>query len=402
MVPWVSLKWKTGPSGFEKGTKSLMDDVVAVTKRGTTTIIGGGDTATCCKKYDTETKVTHCSTGGGASLELLEGKELPGVGALTDKAPGDEGAGGGGGGSGLPDYDKDNIFAKIIDGTIPCHKIFETEDALAFLDAFPKAKGHAVLIPKRKGFLSIEGMPADAAGAFLAELPRLCKAVKRATGCKAVNVVSNVGADAGQEVFHPHFHVIPRMDKDDGMLTLGPSAKEMINADEAGEVLTEIKAALRNVRSKPNRSSQEVQALKAENDALKEKLASLQPLIEAARIIQGYKPAANLPKAAPEKQVEAKKQDAKRPKVHEPEPKGKGGGYGKSGGGGGGKGRDYDDYDYYDAPKGGGKGGKSGGKSEGKGYGYGGGGKSEGKGYGGGGGGKSGGGFKGGKGKGKY
>ncbi|CAE8628755.1 unnamed protein product, partial [Polarella glacialis] len=136
-------------------------------------------------------------------------------------------------------------------------------------------------------------------------------------------------------------------------------------------------------------------ALKAENDSLKEKLASLQPLIEAARIIQGYKPAANLPKAAPEKQVEAKKQDAKRPKVHEPEPKGKGGGYGKSGGGGGGKGRDYDDYDYYDAPKGGGKGGKSGGKSEGKGYGYGGGGKSEGKGYGGGGGGKSGGGFKG-------
>ncbi|CAE8614161.1 unnamed protein product, partial [Polarella glacialis] len=80
-----------GPMGvfemesFEKGTKSLMDDVVAVTKRGTTTIIGGGDTATCCKKYDTETKVTHCSTGGGASLELLEGKELPGVGALTDK-----------------------------------------------------------------------------------------------------------------------------------------------------------------------------------------------------------------------------------------------------------------------------------------------------------------------------
>merc|ERR1719199_2021312 len=61
-----------------------MDVVVEVTKTGTVTVIGGGDTATACKKYDTETKVTHCSTGGGASLELLEGKVLPGVAALSD------------------------------------------------------------------------------------------------------------------------------------------------------------------------------------------------------------------------------------------------------------------------------------------------------------------------------
>merc|ERR550537_457625 len=80
-----------GPMGvfemasFEKGTKSLMDAVVAATSKGTITVIGGGDTATACKKYDTEDKVSHCSTGGGASLELLEGKDLPGVSALTDK-----------------------------------------------------------------------------------------------------------------------------------------------------------------------------------------------------------------------------------------------------------------------------------------------------------------------------
>merc|ERR1719291_1290388 len=79
-----------GPMGvfemasFEKGTKSLMDAVVAGTAAGVITVIGGGDTATACKKYDTEDKVTHCSTGGGASLELLEGKDLPGVSALTD------------------------------------------------------------------------------------------------------------------------------------------------------------------------------------------------------------------------------------------------------------------------------------------------------------------------------
>merc|ERR1712217_385362 len=79
-----------GPMGvfemgkFEVGTKSLMDAVVAGTAAGTITVIGGGDTATACKKYGTEDKVTHCSTGGGASLELLEGKDLPGVSALTN------------------------------------------------------------------------------------------------------------------------------------------------------------------------------------------------------------------------------------------------------------------------------------------------------------------------------
>jgi len=79
-----------GPMGvfemakFEAGTKSLMDSVVAATSAGVVTVIGGGDTATACKKYGTEDKVTHCSTGGGASLELLEGKILPGVAALSD------------------------------------------------------------------------------------------------------------------------------------------------------------------------------------------------------------------------------------------------------------------------------------------------------------------------------
>lgn len=61
-----------------------MDAVVAATKAGTITIIGGGDTASCCEKWKTENEVSHVSTGGGASLELLEGKALPGVTALSD------------------------------------------------------------------------------------------------------------------------------------------------------------------------------------------------------------------------------------------------------------------------------------------------------------------------------
>jgi len=84
-----TLIWN-GPMGvfemakFELGTKSVMDAVVKNTQAGSVTVIGGGDTATACKKYDTEDKVTHCSTGGGASLELLEGKDMPGVASLSD------------------------------------------------------------------------------------------------------------------------------------------------------------------------------------------------------------------------------------------------------------------------------------------------------------------------------
>jgi phosphoglycerate kinase len=86
-----TLIWN-GPMGvfemgsFEAGTKSMMDAVVAATNDGCISVIGGGDTATACKKYNTEEKVTHCSTGGGASLELLEGKDLPGISALSEKA----------------------------------------------------------------------------------------------------------------------------------------------------------------------------------------------------------------------------------------------------------------------------------------------------------------------------
>jgi hypothetical protein len=61
-------------ANFANGTKSVMDNVVAATAKGTITIIGGGDTATCCALWGTEDKVSHVSTGGGASLELLEGE----------------------------------------------------------------------------------------------------------------------------------------------------------------------------------------------------------------------------------------------------------------------------------------------------------------------------------------
>lgn len=84
-----TILWN-GPMGvfefpnFEGGTRALMDAVVKATENGTTSIIGGGETATCAAKWNTEDKLSHVSTGGGASLELLEGRTLPGVEALSD------------------------------------------------------------------------------------------------------------------------------------------------------------------------------------------------------------------------------------------------------------------------------------------------------------------------------
>jgi len=69
---------------FAQGTRSAMDAMVAATQAGAVTVIGGGDTATAAAKWGVEDAVTHCSTGGGASLELLEGKVLPGIAALSD------------------------------------------------------------------------------------------------------------------------------------------------------------------------------------------------------------------------------------------------------------------------------------------------------------------------------
>ncbi|EER03858.1 protein kinase C interacting protein, putative [Perkinsus marinus ATCC 50983] len=138
-------------------------------------------------------------------------------------------------------YDHNNIFAKIIRGEIPCHKIFETEHSLAILDAFPVTEGHALLLPKVEGYATMDAMPSEVAAAFLADLPKLARAVKLATGADGLNICQNNEKCAGQEVPHVHVHVIPRYTNDTLGIKFPASAKEMITPEEAKQVLRDVK-----------------------------------------------------------------------------------------------------------------------------------------------------------------
>jgi histidine triad (HIT) family protein len=105
----------------------------------------------------------------------------------------------------------DTIFGKIIDGAIPCHRVYEDESVLAFLDVNPLSEGHLLVIPKERKAQLHELSEASAA-ALGRVLPRLCRALMSATGCDAYNVLQNNGAAAHQAVFHVHFHIIPKTD----------------------------------------------------------------------------------------------------------------------------------------------------------------------------------------------
>ncbi len=111
----------------------------------------------------------------------------------------------------MPDAPSDPtcIFCKIGTGQIPCHKLYEDETVLAFLDIGPLSHGHCLIIPKGH-YVTIDQMPPEAVTACTRLLPGLSRAVVAATGCKGWNILQNNGKIAGQAVDHLHFHIIPR------------------------------------------------------------------------------------------------------------------------------------------------------------------------------------------------
>jgi histidine triad (HIT) family protein len=106
-------------------------------------------------------------------------------------------------------YDADNIFAKILRGEIPCHRVYEDDNALAFMDVMPQSAGHVLIAPKAPSRNLLDADPAVLA-AVIPLLQRIATAAKRAFEADGVSVMQFNEAAGGQTVFHLHFHVIPR------------------------------------------------------------------------------------------------------------------------------------------------------------------------------------------------
>src|SRR3954453_6859106 len=110
----------------------------------------------------------------------------------------------------------DTIFSRIIRGEIPCHKVYEDEHVLAFLDIGPLSQGHTLIIPKEPA-ATLDKLSDESAAAIGRILPRLARAVMKATGATAYNVLQNNGAEAHQAVMHVHFHIIPKHEDGSGL-----------------------------------------------------------------------------------------------------------------------------------------------------------------------------------------
>jgi histidine triad (HIT) family protein len=107
-------------------------------------------------------------------------------------------------------YDEANIFSRIVRGEIPAAKVFENDDTLAFMDAFPQARGHTLVIHKRARARNILDIAPGDLQAVMATVQRVTRAVTAALTPDGIVVTQFNGAPAGQTIFHLHFHIIPR------------------------------------------------------------------------------------------------------------------------------------------------------------------------------------------------
>lgn len=133
------------------------------------------------------------------------------------------------------------IFCKIIAGQIPSAVVYEDEDFRAILDIAPSHKGHTIVLPKYHAANLFE-LPDDIAAKALPVIKKIASAIKEETGCDGINILQNNGAAAGQSVFHLHFHIIPRFEKD-GILPVWPqgSYKDGEAAEMAEKINQRIK-----------------------------------------------------------------------------------------------------------------------------------------------------------------
>ncbi len=107
-------------------------------------------------------------------------------------------------------YEDGNIFAKILRGEMPSAKVFEDGHVYAFMDVFPQAKGHTLVIPKHSRARNLLEVEPDVLAPLMLGVQRVTRAVRAALNPDGIMVSQFNGAPAGQTIFHLHFHIIPR------------------------------------------------------------------------------------------------------------------------------------------------------------------------------------------------
>lgn len=139
----------------------------------------------------------------------------------------------------MPVYDPQNIFAKILRGELPAHKVYEDDRALAFLDIMPRAPGHALVIPKAPARNLLDVAPADLAH-VMAVAQKLARAALKAFAADGITVQQFNESAGGQVVFHLHVHVIPRHEG----VALKPPASAMERPETLAAHAEKLRAAL--------------------------------------------------------------------------------------------------------------------------------------------------------------
>lgn len=138
-----------------------------------------------------------------------------------------------------PAYDPSNVFAKILRGELPAHKVFEDADTLAFMDIMPRCDGHTLVIPRAPARNVLDASPAQLA-AVMRSVQTIANAMKPAFGADGVTIMQFNEPAGGQVVFHLHVHVIPRWEG----VKLGPHTGVMAKPDVLAASAAKLKAAL--------------------------------------------------------------------------------------------------------------------------------------------------------------
>ena len=139
-------------------------------------------------------------------------------------------------------YDRDNVFAKIIRGEIPSTKIMETQSILAIMDAFPQSDGHALVIHKQAQSTNLLNFPTDSLGTIMECVQRIARASEMALAPDGIRIAQFNGAAAGQTVFHTHFPIIPVYSN--APLGDHASGDAAASTERLSEIAEKIKAAL--------------------------------------------------------------------------------------------------------------------------------------------------------------